>query len=114
MAKVLDFNSFTQPTLPVVLCDGEKKRLNITAPSTDLIEKLAANKDTIAKALSSKDTSVFSAIYNLAAELMSHNDEGFTVTDDELKTKYGVTYVMLFAFFNAYSAFVDEIKNAKN
>lgn len=115
MAKLLDFNLFEQPTLPVVLRDAKRTRINITAPSEGLIEKLEANKADIIKVCKSGSTGAqLDATYSLVADLMSSNEEGIKLTAEELKTTYGVNYTMIAAFVVAYTNFIDEIKSAKN
>lgn len=114
MAKMLDFNKFEQPTLPMVMRDDAKTHVTVIVPSEELIEKLEANKDEIAKACKSDNKDSLASCYDLAAELISCNEEGITVTGKELKEHYGVNYLMLFGFFVAYLEFVNEIKSAKN
>ena len=116
MAKILDFNAFEQPTLPLVMRDDAKTRLNVTAPSEALIERLEANYDTIVAACEGTDRSqnTMDAVRNLAADFISCNEENIKVTGDELRDKYKLNYVMLFAFFVSYMDMVNEIKTAKN
>lgn len=113
MARVLDFNKFEQPTLPLVMKDADQTRFTVTAPSTELVHKLEANKEDIEKALEKGDDSI-EKCWELAAELISCNEEGRQVTAEELKEKYRMTYVMLFAFFQVYGELIDEIESAKN
>lgn len=115
MAKILDFNSFEQPTLPIVMKDEKKTTFTVTAPSEELIEKLDANRVEITEKLkNAKDLNSLNALYEFAAELISCNEEHVEITGEELKTTYKVNYMMLFAFYVAYMQFVNEIKNAKN
>ena len=114
MAKILDFNAMEQPTLEVVLRDEARTKITVTAPTLALIEKLQANKDIIKAVCSTKDEKALKEAYSLAAELMSCNQEGINLTGEELRTKYDVSYVLLFAFLVNYMEFIDEIKNAKN
>ncbi len=114
MAKILDFNAMEQPTIEVVLRDEARTKITVTAPTLALIEKLQANKDIIKAACNAKDSKALNEAYDLAAEFMSCNLEGIKLTGKELQTKYGVSYVLLFAFIVNYMEFIDEIKNAKN
>lgn len=114
MAKIIDFNALEQPTIEVVLRDEARTKITVTAPDLALIEKLQANSDSIKAACSTKDLKAVNEAYNLAAEFMSCNQEGIKLTGEELRTKYGVTYALLFIFIMNYLEFIDEIKNAKN
>lgn len=114
MARILDFNKFEQPSLPLVMKDENQTRFTVVAPSVELIQKLEANQEDIEKALKKGDVTSIAKAWDLAAELISCNEEGRQVTATELKEKYRMTYVMLFAFFKVYGELVDEIESAKN
>ena len=114
MARVLDFNKFEQPSLPLVMKDAERTRFTVIAPSVELIQKLEANQDDIEKALKKGDENSIARAWSLAAELISCNEEDRQVTAKELQEKYRMTYVMLFAFFKVYGELVNEIESAKN
>lgn len=114
MAKMLDFNKFDQPTLPLIMRDDAKTHVTVVAPSEELIEKLEANKDEIVKACGNKDAGSLAQCYDLAAELISCNEEGLAMTGKELKEVYKVNYLMLYAFLASYLEFVNDIKSAKN
>ena len=118
MAKLLDFNSFEQPTLPIIMKDESRTQLNVTAPSEALIEKLDANRDEISKRLrnveNAKTFRDLLPMYDFAAELISNNKEGIEMNGTDLRYKYNVNYLMLFAFFVAYMEFINEIKLSKN
>lgn len=113
MARVLDFNKFEQPSLPLVMKDENRTKFTVIAPSVELIQKLEANKEAIDKALEKGDDSI-EKCWELAAELISCNEERRQVTAKELEEKYRMTYVMLFAFFEVYGELIDEIESAKN
>lgn len=114
MARILDFNAFEQPTLPLVMKDVDRTKFTVTAPSVELIQRLEVNKDTINEALEKGDENSIAKAWDLAAELISCNEERRRVTATELQEKYGMTYIMLFAFFKVYGELVDEIESAKN
>lgn len=114
MAKVLDFNKFDQPSLPIVMRDGDKTQFTVTAPSYELIEELEANQDAITAACKKGDAGSLEKAWELAAKLISCNQECRQVTGEELQAKYGMTYVMLFAFFVSYREMINEIESAKN
>ena len=115
MAKALNFRAFAQPTLPINMNDTEETLFTVTAPSVELVETLEANKDAIVEAISKGDRDSLDEVWALAAKLISCNREGRTVTAEELKGRYGMTYGMLFAFFKVYEDdFLAEINTAKN
>ena len=114
MARTIDFNALEQPTIEVVMRDEAKTKINVTAPSEALIEKLNANIDVIKSACKADNPQVMDECYSLTAEFMSCNKEGLTITGEDLRKKYNVNYVMLFVFLANYMDFIDEIKNAKN
>ena len=114
MARVLDFNKFEQPSLPIVMKDENRTKFTVIAPSVELIHKLEANREAIDEALKNGGDDSIEKCWELAAELISCNEEGRQVTAEELKEKYCMTYVMLFAFFKVYGELVDEIESAKN
>lgn len=114
MAKSLNFRSFAQPTLPLTMNDAEETKVTVTAPSVELTELLEANQDEITAALTSGGRDSLDEVWKLAARLISCNREGLQVTAEDLKGRYGIGYEMLFAFFQAYEEFTNEIKSAKN
>lgn len=114
MAKSLNFRSFAQPTLPINMNDAEETLFTVTTPSVELVEKLDANKDEIIAAFKKGDRNSLDEIWSLAASLISCNREGRQVTAEELKGRYGMDYRMLFAFYQVYGEFIDEIEAAKN
>ena len=101
MAKSLNFRQFAQPTLVLSMNDAEETTLTLTAPTVELVERLEANKDAIVATFQKGDTSSLSAIWSLAADLISCNRECAPVTVEDLKGRFGVNYEMLFAFLQA-------------
>ena len=112
MAKSFDFNSFNRPALEVRL--NRDTVLNVTTPPERMIEQLMANADEIAQLRDGKNQETVRACFEFAADIISNNLEGVTVTAEELRDKYKVDGVGLLAFFNAYVEFISEITNAKN
>lgn len=114
MKKTLDFNSLQRPTLELIMPDEARTVINVTTPSEALLEKLTANLDALEAAAKRADVEGIRQSYILAAEVISCNLEGQTVTAEELRDKYklGIDYAIL--FFNAYLDFIQEIKDAKN
>lgn len=114
MAKALNFRNFTQPTLPINMNDAEETLFTITAPTVELVERLEANEAEMKANFLKGDRESLNHAWELAADLISCNRECRQVTAEELKGRYGMTYVMLFAFFTAYDEFLAEIRNEKN
>lgn len=112
MAKILDFNALERPTLEITMKDDDRTKIRVTTPTERLYERLLVASAELAHV---KDAAAIRATYDLAAELISCNLDGLTVTADELKDKYRLTWdTDLIVFFSAYLDFIHEIKNAKN
>ena len=115
MAKRLDFNSIQRPTLEITMCDKDKTEFRLVAPSEALIEKLEAVGPEMVEIMEKGDLNSIRAVFDLAAELISCNDEGKQVTADDLRDKYKLRLDAMIVFFSIYLDFIDEeIKNAKN
>lgn len=114
MARVLDFNKFEQPTLPLVMKDADRTRFTVTTPSMELVQRLEANKGDLEEALEKGDENSIAKVWALAAELISCNEEGRQVTAEDLQDKYCMSYLMLLAFFKVYGELIAEIESAKN
>ena len=114
MAKGLNFRNFNQPTLPINMNDAEETLFTCIAPTVELVERLEANQDAIIAVFEKGDRESLEELWKLTADLISCNREHRSVTVEELKGKYGMSYQMLFAFITAYGEFIDEIESAKN
>lgn len=111
---VLDFNSTRQPTLQVIMKDKDHTVVHLCVPCKGTVDKISATLPELRKALTGKDAEASRAVYNLAAELIRNNLDGFTVTGKELATKYELNLEDMAVFYDAYVDFLNEIKNAKN
>lgn len=114
MAKGLNFRNFTQPTLPITMNDKDGTLFTVITPTVELVERLEANKEAINEVFERGDQSTIDAVWDLAARLISCNQECCTVTAEDLKGRYRMTYRMLFLFFRAYGEFINEIESEKN
>ena len=114
MAKSLNFRDFAQPALHVTMNDAEGTVFTVTTPSVALVEQLEANKNHITDTFQKGDKTCLGEIWALAASLISCNREGRQVTADDLKGRYGMNYLMLYSFLQAYGEFIAEIEAAKN
>jgi hypothetical protein len=112
--KALNFNSIQQPTWPVTLKDKDQTTVNLTAPSVDSVDRLTAMAPELTEAAENKDGRAIRASYELVAELMGCNADGFTFTAEELRDKYQMTFLDLLVFVKGYLEFIAEIKDAKN
>lgn len=115
MAKSLDFNSIQRPTLEITMCDEARTKFRLVCPSEALIEKLEAVGPEMVEIMEKNDLNSIRAVFDLAAQLISSNDEGKQVTADDLRDKYCLRLDAMIIFFSTYLDFIDEeVKNAKN
>lgn len=112
--KAFDFNAIEQPTWPVTLRDAAKTTVNLTTPTVDLVDRFLAMTPELENAAKTKDGNTIRAIYNLVAEIMNCNADGFTFTAEELRDVYKLTLLDVFRFVSGYLEFVHEMQNAKN
>lgn len=112
--NMLDFNSIQHPTWQVCLKDTAKTVVNLTAPSVELVDRLLATAPELQEVAKNKDGNAIRATYQLIADLMSCNDDGFTFTAEELRDKYKMTLLDVFQFSAGYMEFIKELQDAKN
>lgn len=112
--RVLDFNVERLPVLTLVMRDDAKTRIDVTTPTEGMYEELLeiGPKLTVA----AKDPESFNAqeSYELAARLISCNQQGLRVTAKDLAVKYRFNLESLILFYGAYVRFVDEVTSIKN
>lgn len=114
MNKTLDFNSIKKPTLTLTMPDEERTVIRVLTPTVELVEKLTANEKDLTKTLKTPDRDGVMAAFELAAEYISINKDGITVTAEDLRGKYNWGIDELIIFFSAYKDFVETIETAKN
>ena len=114
MAKMLDLNALDQPVLEVKLRDDGRTIFKLTTPTTKLVERFIAAKDELTELVNSRDVAKIKMLYELTAELISCNTDYITVTAEELRDKYRVTFGDLVVIFAAYLEFIQQFNNAKN
>lgn len=112
--NMLDFNAIEQPTWPLKLKDKEQTVVNLSAPSVELFDRLVAITPGLDAAVKEKNGKTIRAVYELVAEVMNFNDDGFIFTADELRDKYRMTLLDVFKFVAGYMEFMREIQDAKN
>lgn len=114
MSKVLDLNALEQPVLTVTLRDEKRTTFKLTVPTTRLVDKFIAAKTEIPEIAKSRDADKIKALYELTAEIFSCNADLITVTAEELRDNYRLTFGDLAVVFAAYIDFIHEINAAKN
>lgn len=114
MAKTLDFNVIVPPTLPLVMRDPARTKIDVVAPTEGLVEELEAVGADMKAALESNEEAAVPVIYDLAARLISCNKQGLAVTAEELRDKYALNLEALIVFYNSYMDFLNEVAGAKN
>lgn len=112
--KTLDFNALQQPTWTIKLKDEAQTAVNLTTPTVELVDRLIAAAPDLQKVADSKDGRTVRAVYELVADVMNCNDDGYNFTAEELRDKYKLTLLDLFRFVDGYLEFVKEMKDAKN
>lgn len=112
--KMFDFNAVQQPTWPVKLKDDAQTVVTLSAPTTELVDRLIAVTPELEEAARTKDGKTIRAIYALVADIMSCNEDGFTFTAEELRDKYRLTLLDVFKFVPGYLEFIKEMQDAKN
>lgn len=114
MAKTLDFNTITPPTLVLTMRDEGRTEIVVTTPTEMLVEELQALAPELTKLLGADNAESIKTAYDLAAKLISCNRSGLQVTADDLRKKYRLNLDALIVFYNAYLDFLNEITGAKN
>lgn len=112
--KMLDFNAIQQPTWPVKLKDDAQTVVNITQPTVELLDRLIAATPAMTTATKTKDGNTVRALFELIADVMNCNDDGYIFTAIELRDKYKMTLADVIIFTASYMEFVKEIQDAKN
>lgn len=114
MARMLDLNALEQPTMELKLRDDARSVFRVIAPSTRLVEKFIEAKAEIADVAKNHDAARIKKLFDLTAEIISCNADYITVTAEELRDKYRLTFGDIVVIFAAYLDFIKEINSAKN
>jgi hypothetical protein len=112
--KMLDFNALQKPTWPVKLKDEAQTVVTLSAPTVELVDRLISATPELQEAAKTKDGRTIRAVYELIADLMNCNEDGFIFTAEELRDKYRLTLIDVFKFCAGYMTFVKEMQDAKN
>ena len=114
MAKIIDLNALEQPTLELKLRDENRTIFRLTTPTTRLVEKFIEAKSEVGEIAKTHDGEKIKKLFELTAEIISCNADYITVTAEELRDKYRLTFGDLVVIFAAYLDFIKELNNAKN
>lgn len=114
MANVVNFNRHRPPILPVELLDDENTVIHVTPPTVDLQDELRARLPELNALLNGDDDEKRTALFDLAARLMSCNRNMRKITAEQLRTVYRIDEEDLIVFYNAYANFLADLENAKN
>ena len=106
MAYVLDFNTRKKEYLTVKLHNAKKTVLMIGTPTKAVLDEFKSLE------INDSDDTDLTEIYRVCAKVMSFNKGGIKVTAKELEDLFDLDD--LTAFFNAYSAYINGVTNAKN
>lgn len=112
--NVLNFNSLQRPTLVLTMADENQTEIKVSTPSEELVEKLEASLPELQEICKSGNREAITAIYELAAQIISCNRSFIKVTAEELRGKYNMDLESMIIFFSAYMDFINEIYKAKN
>lgn len=114
MAKMLDLNALEQPVLEIKLRDDNHTVFRLTTPTTKLVERFISAKEEISAIAESRNADKIKKLYELTAELISCNLDYVTVTAEELRDTYRLTFGDVVTVFAAYLEFIKEFNTAKN
>ena len=112
--KMLDFNAIQQPTWPIKLKDAAQTVVTLSAPTAELVDRLVALAPELESVTKAKDGRTIRKTYELVAELINCNEDGFKTNADELLSTYKMQLMDLVLFAAGYMEFIKEINSAKN
>ncbi len=114
--QTFDFNALNQPTWPVKLGGGTPDEIvvNLAYPTTELVERLMALSTNMGDIAASKDGRMIRGAFEVIAEVLSCNMDGYTFTAEELRDKYKMSFYALTVFQAQYYEFIAQANNAKN
>ena len=112
--RVLDFNTARLPVLSLVMRDDAQTRIDVTTPTEGLYEELRHIAPKLTGAAKEPESLDARESFELAARLISCNQQGLRVTAEDLAGKYRFNLESLILFYGAYVRFVDEVVSIKN
>lgn len=114
MAKILDLNALEQPVFELKMRDEKHTIFRLTTPTTKLVEQFNAAKGELKELAENHDVDKIKKLYDLTAAILSCNLDFVTVTAEELRDKYHVTFSDIVVIFAGYLDFLNEFNTAKN
>ena len=112
--ETLNFNRYRPPILPIEMLDDEHTVIHVVPPTVDLQEELRARSADLHELLAGGDNEKRTALFELAARLMSCNRNMRNITPEQLTGTFRLDEEDMVVFFEAYTNFVRGIENAKN
>ncbi len=112
--KVLDLNTLQRSVFAITMCDEDKTELTLNPPTEGIMNELQALAPELEAILEKGDKAGTQASFELAATLLSCNNENIRIAPEELSSKYNFNYEILVIFFSEYLDFISEITNEKN
>lgn len=112
--QMFDVNAIQQPTWPMKLGDPEQTVVHLCYPTVELLDRLMAVAPEIEEIAKRKDGAVIRALYNVIADVMNCNDDGYTFTGEELRDKYRMSLLVIAKFVAGYFEFIEQANTAKN
>lgn len=112
--ETLNFNKYRPPILPIEMLDDEHTVIHVVPPTVDLQEELRARSVDLYALLEGGDDEKRTALFDLAARLMSCNRNMRKITPEQLRTTYRLDEEDMVVFYEMYTNFVRRIENAKN
>ena len=112
--KMFDFNAVRKPTWPVKLGDADGTIVHLSYPTLALAERLTALAEEIGDIAASKDGRAIRRAFDIIAEVMTCNEDGFAFTAEDMRDKYNMSLLVMAQFTAGYLEFLQEAKDAKN
>lgn len=114
MARVIDLNALEQPTLELTFRDTEKTKFRLLYPTEKVVERFISASGEVKRVAKDKKPEQIKALYELLADMVNCNMDGFVVSAEELRDRYKVGFLDLTVIFKAYLEFINELSEVKN
>lgn len=112
--KSLNFNSIKKRYLTVTLADKDQTTVMISTPTKRVLGAISNLQSVMTKAENGNSLSeeALDDIYDICAEIMSHNKSGVKIEKELLEDIFDFEDITI--FFNAYMDFINEGIEGKN
>lgn len=114
MTRTIDLNTLEQPTLELTLRDPNRTLFRLIYPTVSVIERFKAAKNELQKVANTKSADSIKKLYELTAEMISCNADCVSVTAEDLRDVYNVSFTDLIFIFKAYLDFINDLEDIKN